>query len=61
MKIRPIAINHIIIELETGQAVDVNDGGISGLFIKSADFENEIPVVEHDDTRVVITLEKRKE
>ncbi len=59
MKIRPIAINHIIIELETGQRIDINDGGAAGLFIKSADFENEVPVVEHDDYRVIITLKKR--
>ena len=59
MKIHPIAVNHIVIETETGQLIDVNDGGKSGLFISSADFIKEKPVVVQDDVRIVLTFEKR--
>ncbi len=61
MKIEPIAVNHIIIVTETGQRIDINDGGKMGLLVRSADFEGEIPVVEHDDTRVIISFRKREE
>ncbi len=61
MKIHPIAINHIIIETETGQLIDVNDGGKSGMYIRSADFQEEIPVVEQDDFRIILSFRKRKQ
>ena len=59
MKIQPIAINHIIIETETGQLIDINDGGKSGVYIRSADYQEEVPVVVQDDFRVILTFKKR--
>lgn len=60
MKIQPIAINHIIIETENGQLIDVNDGGRLGLHIRAVDFQEEVPVVRLDDFRVIITFRKRE-
>ena len=59
MKITPIAVNHIIIETEDGQLIDLNDGGKSGLFIRSVNMHEEAPVVDHDDVRVILTFRRR--
>ena len=59
MKIKPVGSNCIMIETETGQLIDINDGGKYGLIIKSANFEDEMPVVKQDDTRVTITFKRR--
>lgn len=46
MKVEPVATNHIIIEMENGGRLDINDSGVNGIYIT-------VPQNERSDKLIV--------